>query len=436
MYNLIDLFFAHNIKVYIVGGYVRDFFLEKSSSDRDICLVGSTPELTTEILESAFKSGFISKYTPNVGTNVGTWIVELENKLKIDITLCRGNSIEEDLKYRDFTINSMALQVKKQKHCLELIDPYNGKIDLKNRILRHTSEYLAEDPLRIVRAARFCSTYNLTPSTELIEFCKQIDISDVDLGRVGRELWKVFSSNSSTTIFFNFLKDVGKLEYCFKELYDLIGIQQDKVHHPEGDAYNHTLLCIEQAKTPFMKVVMLCHDLGKAVVTKFDTIKNRWVAYGHEDESVPLTMNLLNRLQLFNSSDKRKVCVLVKHHMIHTKKPLSDYTVHNTVYKLNIENLTYDDLLEVCIADLGGRFPLEGYIPDIRQEYAKTVNITPLVTGKDLIALGYKPSKLFKEVLDRMLYLQFKGKLDEQNKIEKTKQVYESRKTVVEKYNR
>jgi len=112
-----------------------------------------------------------------------------------------------------------------------------------------------------------------------------------------------------------------------------------------------------------------------------------------------------NSLLDLASSDKTKICTLVKHHMIHAKKPLSDYTIHNTV------NLTYEDLLEVCIANLNGRFPLKGYIPDIRQKYAKTVNITPLVTNQDLISLGYKPSKLFKEVLKNMLYLQFKGKL-------------------------
>ena len=435
MKSFINLFFTHNIKVYIVGGYVRDYLLNISSTDKDICLVGSTPELTTEILEIAFKTGLISKYTPNVGTNVSTWIVETKDKFKIDITLCRGNSIEEDLKYRDFTINSMALQFKTNND-FELIDPYNGKQDLKNRILKHTSIYFTEDPLRVIRAARFCSSHNLTPSTELIEICKQIDISKVDLGRVGRELWKVFNNNNNTTIFFNFLKEVNKLEYCFKELYDLIGVQQDNLHHPEGDAYNHTLLCIEQAKTPFMKVVMLCHDLGKATVTKFDTTKNRWVAYKHENESIPLTLNLLNRLQLFNNTEKRKVCVLVKHHMIHTKNPLSDYTVHKTVYELTKENLTYEDLLEVCIADLGGRFPLKGYVPNIRQEYAKTVNITPLVTGKDLMSLGYEPSKLFKEVLDRMLYLQFKGKINEQNKLIIAKQVYASKRNFVSRYNR
>jgi tRNA nucleotidyltransferase (CCA-adding enzyme) len=218
------------------------------------------------------------------------------------------------------------------------------------------------------------------------------------------------------SIFFDFLRQVNWLGYFFKELEDLIGVQQSAVHHPEGDAYTHTMLCVNQANDYFTRIVMLCHDLGKAVTTTISD-SGKISAIGHEAAGVPLALAMMQRIHLLDYKFQNKVCTLVQLHMIHTQQ-ISEKVIRRTLRILTEAGLTYSHLVEVCRCDVSGR-TLPPFTPNIGQERATELLeqglMTPVVTGKLLLSLGLKPSKELGTIINKALELQDKGTLNSSN---------------------
>lgn len=419
-------FHANEIGSFFVGGFVRDELLGMTSEDVDICLVGATKDDVMRILS---QFDFVLSVAQEVGNSFPVWIADIEGIGKVDFALARGEkktgpsrqdfecttdgvSIVDDLLRRDLTINAIAKDVLTG----QIVDPFNGAQHLRDGIAHPVSEAFAEDTLRVLRAARFIARFNLTPSQELIDMCKGLEPTDISPERVGMELVKAMKQAVKPSAFFLFLKEVDWLKHFFQELQALVGVQQSAIHHPEGDAFTHTMLCVDQATDMFTRIVMVCHDLGKAVTT---VVKDSKVtAHGHEVAGVPLALAMMQRVVLLDTAFQKRVALMVELHMIHTLT-ISEKVIRRTLRQLMKVGLTFDQLTEVCRCDVSGRAPLPAFTPNIGQQRAAELLeqglMTPVVTGKLLVSMGVKPGQFMGNFINKALELQDRGTLNESN---------------------
>ncbi len=262
----------HNGRLYLVGGAVRDKLLGKEKTDEDYCVVG----LSKEEFEGLF---------PNAKIRGKSFAVyDLEKKefalarrekktgkghKEFGIETGKEISIEEDLARRDITINAMAKDVLTGK----IIDPFDGKEDLKHKIIRATTKAFREDPLRVYRVARLAAKLEFTVEENTITLMKSLkkELLTLPKERVFIELKKALQADKPS-IFFETLKQAGVLDVHFKEIYKLIGALQPVKYHPEGDAFNHTMQTIDntakQTKKLEIRFAGLVHDLGKGLTPK------------------------------------------------------------------------------------------------------------------------------------------------------------------------
>lgn len=282
---------------YLVGGALRDKFLGRNVQDKDYCVTGITAQQFKELFPEAFTRGKAFEVFDLYGNEFAMARKELKNGLghksfaiETDPTI----TIEEDLARRDITINAIAQNVLTG----EIIDPYNGREDIKNRIIRATTEKFAEDPLRVYRVARFAAVLEFDVEENTIKLMNSLknELSTLSAERVFGELKKALEAQKPS-IFFNVLKQAGVLEVHFKEIFDLIGALQPEKHHPEGDAYNHTMLALDKSAELTNEVEIrfatLVHDLGKGVTPKEEYPHH----YGHETKGIELVANLGNRIK-------------------------------------------------------------------------------------------------------------------------------------------
>lgn len=419
------VFKKHGIDSFFVGGWVRDKMLGIESDDIDICLVGvSNTKVVEDVLNSVFDS-----VSCEVGSAFPVWIAK-DGEDKIDFALARTEkksgetrkdfsvevenvSIEDDLERRDLTVNAIAI------NCLTgtIVDPFNGTRDLENRLAREVSPAFAEDSLRVLRAARFISRFDLTPTDSLIRICKSLNADDISDERVGMELVKMFKQANKPSKFFRFLKEVDWLKFHFQEIQDIIGVEQDPEWHPEGDVFEHTMHTMDASTDPFIRCVMLCHDIGKATTTEI--IDGRWTARGHAEAGVEPTINMLSRIHFRNKKVINQIAFLVQHHMIHTSPPTTKRGVARIMRKINDVDLNFEALVEVCRCDVSGRPPNTGFTPDIGQEMAFEMendnSIEPIVDGRMLIDVGFNQGPKIGKEKERLFGLQMDGVLNENN---------------------
>lgn len=314
---------------------------------------------------------------------------------------------------RDFTINAMGYDVTSK----EIIDPHNGLEDLENRILRHVNDTtFIEDPLRVYRAVQFCARFDLTIDKKTFDLCKEIvnngELEELASERIFEELKKLLLKAPKPSLGFELIKALGILKY-FPQLLALVGCLQDKEYHPEGDVWVHTLMCLDEMvalktgdeyKDLYLMLAVLCHDLGKPDTSE---IRNgRITSYNHEKEGIEPTIEFLKLL----TNEKKlidKITPLVQHHLAPFQLYLHNSSlkaVKRLATKVNIEELCL-----VCLADCRGRTILDKNRCDKAVEWllknALELNVhneqmKPLILGRDLITLGFKPGPLFKEILE------------------------------------
>lgn len=257
---------------YLVGGAVRDAILNKPIKDEDYCITGFTSEKFLKLFPQARIRGKSFEVFDLEGkefalarkeTKVGKGHKEFEINTSDEIT------IEEDLKRRDITINSIAQDVLTK----EIIDPFGGKEDLDNGIIRATSEKFSEDPLRVYRVARIAAILDFKVSRKTLNMMNKLkeELPTLSKERVFTEFRKALGADKPS-IFFNVLKEAEVLDVHFKEIYDLIGAIQPIKYHPEGDSYNHTMLALDNSakitKDVKLRFCTLVHDLGKGRTPK------------------------------------------------------------------------------------------------------------------------------------------------------------------------
>ncbi|MEJ2619838.1 MAG: multifunctional CCA addition/repair protein [Candidatus Thiodiazotropha sp.] len=284
------------MSVYRVGGYVRDRLLGRDPADCDYVVVGATVD---EMLSWQFKlvgAEFGVFLHPETGDEYA--LARTERKIgpgykgfsvyaEPDVTL------EEDLARRDLTINAMA-----EDEQGNLIDPYGGRKDLEAGVLRHVSDAFREDPVRILRVARFAARYGFSIAPETAELmCAMVEAGEVDAltpERVWLELEKSLGE-ASPSGFFMVLRACGALVRLFPEVDALFGVPQPAEHHPEIDSGVHTMMALEAAARltddQQVRFAVLVHDLGKGLTPKAEWPKH----IKHESEGVGLVEAMCSR---------------------------------------------------------------------------------------------------------------------------------------------
>lgn len=303
----------HNGRLYFVGGYVRDKLMGIKSQDIDFCITGMNEDKFMSLFPYALKKG---RFFPVFQIeNYEFAFARSEKKISPGHNGFAMNteniSIEEDLRRRDITINSIALDVLTN----EFVDPFDGISDIKNKIIRATSTAFAEDPLRSYRVARFATKFNdfsISEPTKSLMYTTKSELYTLSVERVFEELKKALSYNTPSQ-FFHVLKDTNILDIHFKEIFNLIGIVQPIEYHPEGDVFTHSMQILSVVSSitqdACTRFAALTHDLGKAATPK-NILPHH---YDHDKNGVSLVRNLCNRLKLPTKWKKLAITVCSEH---------------------------------------------------------------------------------------------------------------------------
>ncbi len=353
------------MKVYLVGGAVRDSLLDRPVHERDWVVVGATPEEMTArgfrpvgrdfpvfLHPDTHEEYALARLERKTGPGYRGFITEFSPEV----------TLEQDLLRRDLTINAMA-----QSEDGTLVDPYGGQDDLRRRLLRHVSPAFAEDPVRILRVARFLARYaplgfKVAPET-LDVMRTMVTAGEVDAlvpERIWRELDRALSEPQPRAAI-ELLRHCGALRVIMPEVDALFGVPQPPEWHPEIDTGEHTLLTLQVAaargaSTP-IRFALLMHDLGKAL-----TPKEQWPRHrGHEQLGVRAIDDLCTRLRV--PLDYRELAVLTSRYHTHVHRGLELRAT--TILELLEQSDAFRrperfaDFLEVCECDARGRLGLE-----------------------------------------------------------------------------
>ncbi len=367
------------MEVYLVGGAVRDRLLGLPVRERDWVVVGARPE-------DLERDGYIpvGKEFPvflHPQTNEEYALARLERKVApgyrgFVTQFAPEVTLEEDLKRRDLTINAMA-----ERPSGEIVDPFGGRADLQAKVLRHVSPAFIEDPVRILRVARFAARFadlGFTVAEETRALMKQM-VSDGETGAlVPERVWQETEralGESRPEVFFETLRECGALEVIYPELDALYGVPQPPKWHPEIDTGVHVMMALRfaaQINAPTcVRFAVLMHDLGKAL-----TPASEWPSHrGHEEAGVPLIEAFCKRLRVPN--EYRELGILgARHHAnVHRAAELRPETLLKVLESCDAFRRPerFAELLQVCESDARGRkdlqarpYPQSGYLQSIR----------------------------------------------------------------------
>ncbi len=345
-------------RMYVVGGAVRDLYLEQNPHDIDYCVTGISEEELKEIAHVSRVQGASFPVFIIEGCEVAFARTEKkigEGHKQFEIITDKNLTIEQDLSRRDLTINAMAIDVLTE----ELIDPFGGLNDLNNRVLKHTSSAFIEDPLRVYRVARFASKLGFGISKETMELMGTMkeELRTLSSERVFAEFRKALLEKHPEK-FFEVLKDAGVLDVHFKELADLVGVEQPIEYHPEGDAFVHTMEVLQRAVefTPNAKLgsdeeltrfCALVHDFGKG-----STPREEWPHhYGHEERGVLLIHDFCKRIKApsdFEKAGKLTSRIHMKLGRIDNLKPGSKAKVFEEIFKSHSISFRGMEIIAIC----------------------------------------------------------------------------------------
>ncbi|MGP7734639.1 multifunctional CCA addition/repair protein [Oceanimonas smirnovii] len=352
------------MNIYLVGGAVRDALLQLPVYDRDYVVVGATPE---QLLRQGYQQ--VGKDFPvflHPGNKHEYALARTERKAGTGYTgfICDFGpevTLEEDLRRRDLTINAIA-----RSGTNELIDPYGGVADIQARVLRHVSDAFSEDPLRVLRVARFAARFHhlgftLAEETQTLMTAMAAggELATLTPERVWKETEKALASDNPQ-VFFEVLRECGALAVLFPEVDALFGVPGPKTWHPEIDTGLHTMMVIKRATELGAglpcRFAALCHDLGKAL-----TPAEKWPSHHHHGElGIAPIQALSARLKV--PTEHRELAVLMSrwHICLHRLALPSPQQAHTVLELLDHTDAwrrpeRFAELLLCAQADLQGR---------------------------------------------------------------------------------
>ena len=423
----------------LVGGCVRDALMGVQPKDWDLEIYGVAPEQLREILDRFGPVNVVGEaFTVyKLGADLDVSLPRRERKSgrghrAFVIEGDPAMSFAEAARRRDFTINA----ILQDPLTGEIIDPFDGRRDLEQGLLRAVSvETFAEDSLRVLRAAQFAARFEFRITPETVELCRTIDLSDLPAERIWGELEKLLLRARQPSIGLGWLHALGALEKLFPEIDALIGVPQDPEWHPEGDVFVHMRLTVDRARElidelsyPRQVTVMLAalaHDFGKPATTEF--IEGRLRSRGHEAAGVAPTESFLTRINVHTIEGynvRGQVISLVREHL----KPGEFFKKRDEVgdgaFRRLARRCEPDLLYRVAKADSLGRnapwVPREKWYGSDAQEWfierARQLDVAqrppePLLLGRHLLALGVEPGPRVGEITRAVYEMQLDGRV-------------------------
>ena len=353
------------MKTYLVGGAVRDRLLGLAVKERDWVVVGASPAELTALGYTPVGKDFPVFLHPD--THEEYALARTERKTGhgyhgFEFMSAPGVTLEEDLKRRDLTINALAEDADGK-----LVDPYGGEKDLKATLLRHVSPAFSEDPVRVLRVARFAARFaslGFTVAPETLALMRGMsedgEVDHLVPERVWQETLKALACERPS-VYFQVLRDCGALQRVFPELERLYGVPQPAKWHPEIDTGVHVMMVLDQAArlSPDLTVrfAALTHDLGKGTTPK-DILPHH---YGHEERSVKLVEELCARLKTPREFKELAVIVAKQHGLVHKAEEIRSDTLLKLLESVDAFRRPerFELFLTACEADHRGRTGLE-----------------------------------------------------------------------------
>ncbi|EKG0037419.1 multifunctional CCA addition/repair protein [Vibrio cholerae] len=394
------------MQIYLVGGAVRDQLLQLPVYDRDWVVVGSSPQAMLAAGFQAVGKDFPVFLHPNSKEEHA--LARTERKTGVGYTgfACHyapDVTLEEDLLRRDLTINAMA-----QDNSGQLIDPYGGQRDLAAKVLRHVSPAFVEDPLRVLRVARFAAKLHhlgFTVAEETMQLMAKIAQSGELQHLTAERVWQEWHKSLSThhpEVFLQVLRDCGALAVVLPEIDRLFGVPQPEKWHPEIDTGIHTLMVAEQAAqlsdSLLVRFAAQVHDLGKGV-----TPPSEWPSHKlHCHTGLNIIESLCERIRVPNEFRDLALAVCAQHSNIHRADELKPATKLKVLGLLDVwrkpERL--EQVLLCCEADHRGRLGLESEPYPQREIFLRAYQAALGVAVQAVIADGFQ-GKQIKEELDK-----------------------------------
>ncbi len=389
------------IEAFVVGGYTRDTYMGLNPNDVDIVVTGVTSE---DMLERGFnhimsndtrkpvfqdshgREAAIARSEKSTGDKPNSFDMDI-----ISPDISSEKAIKIDLNRRDLTINSIAVNIRTGK----IHDPYNGREDIENKSIRHVSDAFKEDPLRVIRAARYAARFNFEIVPETLEIMRNtIDkLPAIPTPRFGLELVKVFKQSDNPRLFFDTLININALSKSYPEVAALDYVPAGPYeYHKEGSAYEHTMRVIQHMHNQIGNDVngllaALFHDVGKAATLP----QNHPHHYGHEKKGADMANDIYIRYE-FNRERRGVLSTSARSHM-HLNKldELNATTVLKYAKMIKNSPLSVENAVALGKADSNGKIPQSSFYKQKPYMYLNTaISVLNDIGGKEALeSRGY-----------------------------------------------
>jgi len=397
------------VQRYLVGGAVRDKLLNLAVYDRDWVVVGATPEQMLAEGYTAVGKDFPVFLHPKSKEEHA--LARTERKTGAGYTgfqchFAPNITLEEDLLRRDLTINAIAQDAQGN-----LIDPYHGQQDLQNRVLKHVSEAFVEDPLRVLRVARFAAKlahlgFTIAPETMnlMAEIVQSGELEHLTAERVWQE-WQKSLTTQDPQVFLSVLKECGALAVVLPEINCLFGVPQPEKWHPEIDTGIHTLMVAKQVAllsgSPYVRFAAQVHDLGKGI-----TPESEWPSHKmHCHTGVSIIKALCERVRVPNEYRDLALMVCEQHSNIHRAAELKPATKLKILNQFDVWRKPdrLNDILICCMADSRGRTGHEQIEYPQKAIFQRAYQAALNVQVQDIISDGFKCADIRREMEKRRI---------------------------------
>ncbi len=380
------------MQVYLVGGAVRDHLLGHPYHEKDYVVVGASPNQMLNLGYQPVGKDFPVFLHPETKEEYalarterksGTGYHGFEFHTDTSVTL------EQDLIRRDLTINAMAMDEAGHVH-----DPYNGQQDLADRVLRHVSDAFIEDPLRVLRVARFAARYHAMGfhvATETLDLMRQLTESGELNTLTPERVWKETSRalmESHADIYFEVLRSCGALKVLFPEIDALFGVPQRPEYHPEIDCGIHTMMSLQQAcrqkYDSDVRFAVLVHDLGKALTPAEELPRHIM----HEERGVQPVTELCERFKVPTYTKQLAIAVCKEHLKCHQALNLKPGTLWRLLQRLDVLRRPerVEAFVQACECDSRGRLGLEDRAYPQAQYVREAMQVVRGIKAQDLPA--------------------------------------------------
>ena len=422
-----NIFEKNGFKAYLVGGAVRDMFMNKPASDWDVA-TDATPEQVIaafkKVIPTGIAHGTVTVHFMGEEIEVTTFRIEQgysDGRHPDKVSF--ASDIEEDLSRRDFTMNAIAVSLKDGS----IVDPFNGKSDIKNKIIRSVGnplERFNEDGLRPIRAIRFASQLGFEIESETLKAISNENIlqktSTVSIERFRDELIKLLKS-PKPSVGLKLLENTNIMKLFLPELLEGRNcIQNDIRGYHVFDVLDHNFYSCDGAPANKINVRLaaLLHDIGKPAskVVRITDNGEIYNFFNHEKYSESIARKLLVKLR-FSNNEINNVCHLIANHMFHYEESWSDAAVRRFVVRIKPENI--EDLIDLRLADMYGKYnmpiqikesqacdlliQLQDRIKKIQEENSAFTLKSLAVSGKDLMDVGIPSGKTIGNILNSLL---------------------------------